>query len=451
MYLVAATTATSATAAWPGSRATSQRSGVGSVAAHVSGPLRQIFFAQPLASGVEGALSSPVLGAATLVYADVCGGVHMYSTAPAAAAAVAAVKAAVEPAAAPLWSFATGAGCGGGFSAALSGSDVVIAVAGGAGVFALRADTGALLWQYTEAPDLAFRGEPLIVAARGFVSVATNDPVSPVYHLNLTTGDLVMTTSFDDSAVCLASNLALGSWEGVDYAFYTACGVDDAANLMLRIHLDTGAADSADGFGSTGTHAPIFVADASRDPVHAIAYDLSDGVLGGVFAGTFASVGACACGSEDFAGMALAASPAGRPDLFPPLFAASNPATATVAFFSPPPPPLLLQGGTAAARLPLCALNASVVLTVAGGRPARLTDALPTVDARGRVFLADQCGNLFMVERTAGGDNATSTLLWTSPSGQPVFGEVTIDATGALFFADYAGAIYGVIGGAYSL
>jgi streptogramin lyase len=75
-----------------------------------------------------------------------------------------------------------------------------------------------------------------------------------------------------------------------------------------------------------------------------------------------------------------------------------------------------------------------------------LTDALPTVDARGRVFLADQRGRLFRVER-AGGE-ATATLLWSSPTGQAVFGEVVIDTTGVLYFADYAGAIYGVAGNA---
>ena len=400
--------------------------------------MQQVFFAQPLASGVEGGLSSPVLGAGTLLYADVCGGVHMYSTARPSANA-----------SAPLWSFATGAGCGGGFSAALSGADagaVVIAVAGDAGVFALDADSGALLWQYSEAPDTSFRGVPLIVAMRGLVSVATNDPINPVYHINMTTGDLVMTTSFDDSADCLASDLSLGSWEGELYAFYTACGVEDFSNLMMRIHLDTGAADSVDGFGDTGAHPPIFVADASRDPVHSIAYDLSDGVLGGIYVGTVDAAGKCDCGSEDFAGMALAAPSAGRPDFLPPLFVASNPTTATVAFFTPAPPPQLRQPRAPHAPLPACALNASVVLKAAGGRPAMLTDALPTVDARGRVFLADQAGNLFMVTRA--GEAASFQLLWTSPTGQPVFGEVVIDSSGALFFADYAGAVYGVVGAA---
>ena len=398
--------------------------------------MRQVFFAQPLASGVEGGLSSPVLGAGTLVYADVCGGVHSYSSANASSL---------------RWTFATGAGCGGGFSVALSGADagaVAIAVAGGAGVFALNADTGVLLWRYTEAPDVAFRGEPLILPTRGLVSVATDDPESPVYHLNISTGDLVMTTSFDDSAVCLASDLAFGSWVGgEDYAFYTACGVEDSSNLMLRIHLDTGAADSMNGFGDTGAHPPIFVADASRDPVHSVAYDLSDGVLGGIYVGTVDSAGACDCGSEDFAGMALAAPSAGRPDLLPPLFVATNPTTAAVAFFSPSPPPQQQQQQWRQPRqrpLPNCALNASVVLKAAGGRPAMLTDALPTVDARGRVFLADQGGNLWMVTRT--GDTATAALLWTTPTGQPVFGEVAIDASGALFFADYSGAVWGVVG-----
>ena len=437
--LVYDASAAAAAAAWPGYRATSERSGVGAAAARAGGTLRTVFFAQPLASGVEGGLSSPVLGAGTLVYTDTCGGVHLYSTTAAAAAAPAL----------PLWSFATGAGCGGSFSAALSGDGagagaVVVAGAGGAGVFALRADTGAQLWRYTEEPDLSFRGTPLVMAARGLVSVATSDPTNPVYHLNLTTGDLVMTTSFDDSAVCLASDLALGSGEGEDYAVDTACGVSGDSNLMFRIHLDTGAADSADGFGSTGTHPPIFVRDVSRDPVHAVAYDLSDGVLGGVYAGTFDAAGSCDCGSEDFAGMALAAPSAGRPDLLPPLFAASNPTTATLAVFSPPPPPS--ASAAPPLQLPACAINASVVLIAAGGQPAMLTDALPTVDARGRVFLADQRGNLFMVERT--GDNATARLLWSSPTGEAVFGEVVIDASGVLFVADYAGAIYGVAGDA---
>lgn len=434
---VLAATAAAASAAWPVFRADSSRSGVASFAARAAGRMRQVFFAQPLASGVEGGLSSPLLGAGTLLYADVCGGVHMYSTA-----------AESSNASSPLWTFSTGAGCGGGFSAALSGAGagaVVVAVAGDAGVFALRADTGELLWRYSEAPDVSFRGEPLFVAVRGLVSVATNDPASPVYHLNVSTGDLVMTTSFDpDSAVCLASDLALGSWEGEIYSFYTACGVEDSSNLMLRIHLDTGAADSMDGFGDTGAHPPIFVADASRDPVHSIAYDLSDGVLGGIYVGTVDAAGACYCGSEDFAGMALAAPSAGRPDVLPPLFAASNPTSATVAFFTPAPPPQLRQ--PRAQTLPACALNASAVLKTAAGRPAMLTDALPTVDARGRVFLADMQGNLFMVTRAGG--TATADLIWTSPTGQPVFGEVVIDATGALFFADYAGAVYGVVGAA---
>jgi len=151
-----------------------------------------------------------------------------------------------------------------------------------------------------------------------------------VYHLNLTTGDLVMTTSFDYSVECLASDLALGSWVGTDYAFYTACGIDGSRNLMFRIHLDTGAADSAGGFGVTGEHPPIFVDDHSSDPVHAIAYDLSDGVLGGVHAGTFDLVSACDCGNEDIAGMALAAPSSGRPDVLPPPLAATNPVTATL-------------------------------------------------------------------------------------------------------------------------
>lgn len=426
--------AAAASTAWPGYRGNAKRTGVGSVAARVSGGLRQTFFAQPLVSGVEGSVSSPVLGSGTLLYADVCGGFHMYSTKNTA------------PAAAPLWSYSTGAGCGGGFSAALSGPGagaVVVAVAGGAGVFALAADSGALLWQYSEAPDVAFRGEPLIILGQGLVSVATSDPVSPVYHLNLTrtTGHLVRTTEFSDP-MCLASDLALGTWLGTDYAFYTACGIDGSRNLIFRIHLDTGAADSANGFGVTGAHPPIYVEDPSSDPVHSVVYDLSDGVLGGIYAGTIESVSACDCGSEDFAGMAVAAPPAGRPDLSPPLFAASNPATSTLAFFSP----ATAQPGPPPVPPPACALNASAVLRLAGGRPAKLTDALPTVDARGRVFLADQGGNLFMVEREGGA--AKATLLWTSPTGQPVFGEVAIDDSGALFFADYAGAVYGVVGDA---
>lgn len=424
-------------AAWPGYRGNSQRSGVGSVAARVSGDLQQTFFAQPLASGVEGGLSSPVLGADRLLYVDVCGGVHMYST----------VQPNASSPALPLWTYSTGAGCGGGFSAALSGAGadaMVIAVAGSTGVYSLAADSGALLWQYTEAPDLTFRGDPLIVSGQGLVSVATNDPVNPVYHLNLTTGGLIKTTSFGDESVCLASDLALGSWEGEVYEFYTACGIDGSRNLMFRIHLDTGAADSVSGFGYTNEHPPIYVEDRSSDPVHAVVYDLSDGVLGGAYVGTFDDVSACYCGSQDFAGMALAAPSADRPDLSPPLFAAADPVTSTLAFFSPAP----VQPGPPPTPLPACALNASVVLRLAGGRPASLTDALPTVDARGRVFLADQGGNLFMVERVQGNAAATATLLWTSPTGQPVFGEVAIADTGALFFADYAGAIYGVAGSA---
>ena len=422
-------------AAWLGYRGNIQRNGVGGVAARVSGDLQQLFFAQPLLSGVEGGLSSPVLGAGTLLYVDVCGGVHMYSTAQ---------PNATTPAS-PLWTYSTGAGCGGGFSAALSGTGagaVVIAVAGSAGVFSLAADSGALLWQYTEAPDLAFRGEPLIVTGQGLVSVSTNDPASPVYHLNLTTGGLVKTTSFGDESECLASDLALGALEGDVYEFYTACGIEDSPNLMFRIHLDTGAADSVSGFGDTGEHPPVYVEDHSSDPVHAVVYDLSDGVLGGAYVLTFGVVSACACGSQDFAGMALAAPSAGRPDLLPPLFASANPATSTLAFFSPAP----AQSGPPPTPLPACALNASTVLRLADGRPASLTDALPTVDSLGRVFLADQGGNLFMVERT--GDAATATLLWTSPTRQPVFGEVAIADTGALFFADYSGAIYGVAGSA---
>jgi outer membrane protein assembly factor BamB len=412
---------------------------VAGAAARASGPLRQVFFAQPLASTVEGGLSSPVLGAGgTLLYADVCGGVHMYSTAAAANGTAPAQ---------PLWSFATGAGCGGGYAAGLFGAGadaLVVAVAGDAGVFALRADSGALLWRYTEEPDGSFRGSPLFVPARGVVSVATTDPATPIYHLNITTGELVMTTAFDDSAICLASELSLGAWLGADYAFYTACDVFGDSNLMYRIHMDTGAADSAAGFGSTGEHPPIYVEDESSDPVHAAAYDLSDGVLGGVYAGTFDQVSACDLGSEDYAGMALAARSAGRPDLAPPLFVATNAVSATVDFISPLP----LQPAPPGRPLPPCSRNASAVLTLAGGRRAALTDALPTVDSAGRVFVADQGGNLFMVERQPGSSSAAATLLWTSPTRQPVFGEVVIDSTGVMYLADYSGAVYGIVGGA---